>query len=198
MFDRYQKENSEKMRIFHIALDIMEKVGYEALSIRSICNEAGISTGKFYTYFSSKQALLNHFYEEAEEALSAEGTSKFDGLPLKTQFLEFYRWYMNYIQSFGVEFVINFFNPTNELMDIFTNSNYIMSMMDSFIEKAIVDGYVLPEGKTIRQISREICMITKGFIFSWAASHGAFSLPDVTVDILSRTLDGLLPTPPQK
>ena len=42
MYDKYDDSNSEKQRIFNIATRLMDKIGYEKLSIRQICTEAGI------------------------------------------------------------------------------------------------------------------------------------------------------------
>lgn len=193
MYDRYEDSNSEKQRIFNVALQLMDKIGYEKLSIRQICTEAGISTGKFYTYFSSKQDLLNNFYDDVQLKISEEAILKFEDLELNEAIVEFYKWYADYTSSFGVEFVINYFNPRNSVMDIMTQSNFIMRTTDCYLERAIQSGYKLPEGKTIHQISQQICMIFKGIIFTWAASHGKFQLSDMVKDILSSSLVGLLP-----
>lgn len=193
MYDKYDDSNSEKQRIFNIATRLMDKIGYEKLSIRQICTEAGISTGKFYIYFSSKQDLLNHFYDDVQQKIAEESLLKFNGLGLKESIVEFYRWYADYTSSFGIEFVINYFDPHNSAMDITIRSNFIMSTTDSYLEQAIQSGYKLPAGKTIHQISQQICMIFKGIIFTWAASHGNFRLSDMVVDILGSSLIGLLP-----
>ena len=180
MYDKYQNENSEQTKIFDVAMKLMEEVGYEGLSIRKICNKAGISTGKFYTYFQSKQDLLCHYYAKVENVLRKDLADKFTNMDLKSQIIEFYKTYMDYTASFGIEFVINYFNPHNEMMDIFSRTNFIMEMTDQFMEDALKKGYMFPENKGIHQLSMEICMIIKGIIFTWSATHGAFSLSDMT------------------
>ena len=72
MYDKYSLENEEKRRIFNIAVELYKKKGYEKLSIRAICSEAGISIGSFYHYFSSNQELLSFYYDEAVENFRAE------------------------------------------------------------------------------------------------------------------------------
>ena len=57
MYDKYDDSNSEKQRIFNIATRLMDKIGYEKLSIRQICTEAGISTGKFYILLKQTVSL---------------------------------------------------------------------------------------------------------------------------------------------
>lgn len=192
MFDKYQSKTNEKDRIFSIAMKMMETEGYEKLSIRKICSAAEISTGKFYTYFQSKQDLLSYYYRQAEQAFSENAKDKFDGLDLKTQIVEFYGWYMEYTASFGVEFVMHYFNTQNEAMDISTYNNYIMNTTDNFLEVAIQNGFKLPSGKSIHQLSIDFCIIVKGVIFTWVAERGNFSLSETTKDLLSRCISGLL------
>lgn len=193
MYDKYHNENSEQTKIFDVAIKLMEDVGYEGLSIRNICNKAGISIGKFYLYFQNKQDLLCHYYMYIENVLRKDLADKFVNMDLKSQIIEFYRAYMEYTASLGIEFVINYFNPHNEMMDIFNRTNFIMEMTDQFMEDALKKGYIFPKNKGIHQLSMEICMIIKGIIFTWSATHGAFSLSDMTVNILGAALDGILP-----
>ncbi|MBR0342804.1 MAG: TetR/AcrR family transcriptional regulator [Oscillospiraceae bacterium] len=194
MYDRYSSELSEKDRIFNVAIQFLEKVGYERLSIRKICAEANISVGKFYTYFKNKQELLSHFYnialEDFEEKIKSEDFSK---LNLQEKITEFYGIYMEFTQNFGVEFVMHYFSNQNEEMDIHRNNNHIMMVTDGFITEEVQKGYVLPEGRSVHDISIDLCMIVKGIIFTWVAERGGFDLPQVTRDIYRRAIKGILP-----
>ena len=42
------KSKETKGRIFRAAKTILQKQGYEQLSIKNICEEAGVSNGSFY------------------------------------------------------------------------------------------------------------------------------------------------------
>lgn len=194
MYDRYSNEISEKDRIFNVAVQFLEKVGYERLSIRKICAEANISVGKFYTYFKNKQELLSHFYNIAQKDFDKKIQGEdFSNLNLQDKITEFYGIYMEFTQDFGVEFVMHYFDNQNEEMDIHSNNNHIMEVTDQFIRDAVAEGYKLPEGRSIHSISIDLCMIVKGIIFTWVAERGRFDLPEVTRDIYRRSLKGILP-----
>ena len=63
---RQQKKSKEtKARIFHAAKTILQKQGYDQLSIKNICDEAGVSNGSFYHHFKTKDDLLSYYIEEA-------------------------------------------------------------------------------------------------------------------------------------
>ena len=50
--------------IFRAAKQILKKKGYEELSIKNICEEAGVSNGSFYHHFKTKDDLLSYYIEE--------------------------------------------------------------------------------------------------------------------------------------
>ena len=59
-----QKSRETKARIFNAAKQILQEQGYEALSIKNICEAAGVSNGSFYHHFKTKDDLLSYYIEE--------------------------------------------------------------------------------------------------------------------------------------
>ena len=45
-----QKSKETKERIFRAAKEILQQHGYESLSIKNICEEAGVSNGSFISH----------------------------------------------------------------------------------------------------------------------------------------------------
>ena len=65
------KSKETKERIFKAAKEILKKDGYENLSIKKICEEAGVSNGSFYHHFKTKDDLLS-YYIEAQPTINPE------------------------------------------------------------------------------------------------------------------------------
>ena len=191
MNTRFHFSNAEQQKVFDIALALMEDIGYEKLTIRKICEEADISIGKFYRFFDSKEQLLAFFYSEAEKAYRQKVEKKLAGLDIKTQLIEFYTWYTEYTSGYGVEFVLHFFNNQNPAMNTQVYNNEIINITDALLERSVQDGFKIPDGKTIRQISCDLCVIVKGIIFDWCARHGEFSISEYTKDLLTRCIRGI-------
>ena len=62
---KQQKKSQEtKEKIFQAAKKILQKSGYEKLSIKNICEEAGVSNGSFYHHFKTKDDLLSYYIED--------------------------------------------------------------------------------------------------------------------------------------
>lgn len=188
----YANENEEMRKIFDVAMRLMDEIGYEKMTIRKICSEAGISTGKFYHYFNSKQELLSYFYSEANDHYEKECRNDLKGLNINDQIVTFYTWYGTYVESFGVEFITNFFSNTNPSMNTHIYNNPIINITDNLFVEAIQNGYKLKYGKTVRELSNDLCVIVKGVIFDWCVRKGDFSLHSSIQDLLSRCITGIL------
>ena len=58
MSRQQQKSFETKNRIF-LAAKILQKQGYDALSIKNICEEAGVSNGSFYHHLRQKMTCFH-------------------------------------------------------------------------------------------------------------------------------------------
>lgn len=194
--NKAEREKKEKYRILHIALDLMNESGYDGLSIRTLCKEADISTGKFYYLFDNKANLLTFCFNDAIEKFEADVIQKaeWEAMDIKEQITKFYVWYLQYtIDNFGFDFVLHFYRNDNHILaDGPGYSNAIISLTETLFQKAVQDGYVVRDGKTIREIASDICVVVKGCIFQWCVKSGSFDLPAYTEDMLTRCLRGLL------
>ena len=67
-----QKSRETKEKIFKAAKRILQKGGYEELSIKNICEEAGVSNGSFYHHFKTKDDLLSYYIEDQPQRTSSK------------------------------------------------------------------------------------------------------------------------------
>ena len=57
------KGEQTRASIIDAALSLFEEVGYDASTMRAIAERAGVSVGNAYYYFSSKEELIQGFYD---------------------------------------------------------------------------------------------------------------------------------------
>lgn len=184
--------NQEKNQIFEVALALLDELGYEKMTLRKICQEAGISIGKFYHYFSSKQEILSFFYHQANNAFIEECKDSLVGKDITVQIIDFYTWYAEYLEKMGLEFVTNFFHNSNPAMNTHIYNNPIITITDDLITKAIQNGYKLKSNDSVRDLSCELCIIVKGIIFDWCVRHAEFSLKDYVNSLLKKCISGIM------
>lgn len=167
------KSQETKAKIFSAAKHILQKKGYEELSIKNICEEAGVSNGSFYHHFKTKDDLLSYYIEEqpaidpgflklpgsAEEAISA--------------IVFVYLNYVHYCQELGVEFMANYYTPKNQSLNplIRTERPYPIVTVHDYMEKCIGAGILSPHLK-LQDITADIRMIVIGNVFEWCLKSG--------------------------
>lgn len=167
------KSRETKTRIFNAAKRILQKQGYEELSIKNICEEAGVSNGSFYHHFKTKDDLLSYYIEEQpsiDPDLLDLPSSKAEA---KDAIIYVYLNYVHYCQELGVEFMANYYTPKNQSLNplIRTERPYPIVTVRNYLQKCI-DANVLTLKHPLEEITTDIRMIVIGNVFEWCLKNG--------------------------
>jgi len=163
-----QKSNATKQRIFHAAKMILQEKGFESLSIKNICKEAGVSNGSFYHHFDSKEDLLSFYIEEQpviDVNLSQIPSSAEE---MKEAIIQVYLHYAAYCRELGARFVENYYTPRNQALNPAKRSErpYPIVTVRSYLENAIA-AKIISSSLTIEEITTDIRMLIIGNVFEW-------------------------------
>ena len=66
--DRISKGDQTKALILETALEMFRERGYDETTMRAIAEKAGVSLGNAYYYFSSKEYLIQAFYQRLNDS----------------------------------------------------------------------------------------------------------------------------------
>lgn len=187
------KSKETKERIFQAAKTILQKNGYENLSIKNICEEAGVSNGSFYHHFKTKDDLLSYYIEE-QPSINPELLD----IPLnrdaaKQTIVEVYLNYAAYCKELGVDFVAGYYTPRNQALnpDIRTERPYPIVTVQQYLEKA-VDAGAIQLKLSIPEVVTDIRMLVIGNVFEWALRNGNIDFENNIKRSISHYLDGVL------
>lgn len=188
-----QKSRETREKIFKAAKNILQKKGYEELSIKNICEEAGVSNGSFYHHFKTKDDLLSYYIEDqpqSEPELLGQPDSV-DGV--KEGIIKVYLNYVEYCHELGVEFVAGFYDTKNQALnaDIRTERPYPIVTVQTYVEKAIQEGIVVLN-EEIEEFTTDIRMIVVGNVFEWCVKHGNADFASNMRRSLKHYLDAVL------
>lgn len=168
-----QKSRETKGRIFRAAKTILQEKGYEALSIKNICEEAGVSNGSFYHHFKTKDDLLSYYIEEQPsinpDLLELPGNAD----EAKTAIIHVYLNYVHYCQDLGLTFMSNYYTPKNQSLNpnIRTERPYPIVTVHNYIQKAM-DAGVVKLKYPLEDVTTDIRMIVIGNVFEWCLKNG--------------------------
>lgn len=171
---RQQKKSKEtKERIFRAAKHILQKKGYEELSIKNICEEAGVSNGSFYHHFKTKDDLLSYYIEE-QPSINPDLLDMPENVDeAKIAVIRVYLNYVNYCEDLGVEFMSGYYDPKNQALNPVSRTErpYPIVTVQNYISKALEAG-IVKLNVDLEEFTTDIRMIVIGNVFEWCLRSG--------------------------
>lgn len=188
-----QKSKETKARIFKAAKSILQKKGYEQLSIKNICEEAGVSNGSFYHHFKTKDDLLSYYIEEQPGINPDILDLPHNKAEAKEAIVDVYLNYVEYCRDLGVDFMANYYTPKNQSLNpqIRTERPYPIVTVEKYLKKAM-DAHVFEISRPLEQVTTDIRMIVIGNVFEWCLKSGNADFEGNMRRSLETYLDGLL------
>ena len=171
---KQQKKSQEtKERIFRAAKDILQKHGYEQLSIKNICEEAGVSNGSFYHHFKTKDDLLSYYIEDQPVINPDHLDLPANAEEARVAIIHVYLNYVDYCKELGVSFISGYYTPKNQALNpaIRTERSYPIVTVQHYVEKAVGAG-VIQLNLGIEEFTTDIRMIVIGNVFEWCLREG--------------------------
>lgn len=188
-----QKSRETKEKIFQAAKRILQKSGYEALSIKNICEEAGVSNGSFYHHFKTKDDLLSYYIEDQPKIDPDRLDLPKDVSGVKEGIIQVYLNYVKYCRELGVEFMAEYYDTKNQALNaaIRAERPYPIVTVQAYVEKAVEAGVVRLNGE-IEEFTTDIRMIVIGNVFEWCVKRGEADFEGNMSRSLGRYLDAVL------
>ena len=186
------KSRETKRRIFRAAKTILQREGYEQLSIKNICEEAGVSNGSFYHHFKTKDDLLSYYIEEQPGINPDLLDLPENADEAKIAIIHVYLNYAEYCRDLGVEFISNYYTPKNQALNptIRTERPYPILTVETYLRRAIDAGIVTPK-IPLSDISTDIRMLVIGNVFEWCLHEGNTDFEGNIRRSLGHYMDGI-------
>ena len=188
----YKKLWYTKERIFQAAKRILQKSGYEELSIKNICEEAGVSNGSFYHHFKTKDDLLSYYIEDQPSIDPDRLELPKNKEDAKETIIHVYLNYVKYCKELGVEFMAGYYTPHNQALNptIRTERPYPIVTVQHYLERAL-EANAIQLNLKIEEITTDIRMIVIGNVFEWAMRNGDADFEGNMRRSLSHYLDSI-------
>ena len=188
-----RKSKETKERIFQAAKRILQKSGYEELSIKNICEEAGVSNGSFYHHFKTKDDLLSYYIEDQPSIDPDRLELPKNKEDAKETIIHVYLNYVKYCKELGVEFMAGYYTPYNQALNptIRTERPYPIVTVQHYLERAL-EANAIQLNLKIEEITTDIRMIVIGNVFEWCLRNGDTDFAGNMERSLGKYLDSIL------
>lgn len=171
------KSDQTRTLIVETALRLFAENGYDGTTMRSIAAEAGVSVGNAYYYFSSKEQLIQGFYEritdahvaDAEDLLSSEHRL---GERLR---LVLHRWVelATPYHRFGKQFFANAADPDSPLSPFSAESASAREAAIGLFRQVIDGSGVKLDPELRAELPRLLWLFQMGVVLFWVHDRSA-------------------------
>ena len=178
-----------KKKLIDAAVTIIRREGADAVTVRSVVEESGLSIGTFYHHFKNKDDLLIVFVKDSSFD-SFELELPLDRLPERVCEL-YFRLIDRYLEL-GEDFMKSFYTTGNQALSAYMceedghfAEGTVMSRCEKEIQNAITAG-ILDNKTDAHTLSMDVCTIVKGCVFEWALNDGKMDIHEALSRILKR------------
>lgn len=183
-----------KQTLIDTTIALIRKYGADSITVRNVCEEAGLSIGTFYHHFQNKDDLLMYFVRE----------TSFDSFELKSplsdiagRVCELYMHLIDRYLALGEEFMKSFYTTGNKALSAYMGQSdgcFAEGTVMARCERELLDaqrhGYLKKEADA-HLMSMDICTIVKGCVFEWALDDGQMDIADALHRIISSYLNNM-------
>lgn len=166
-----------RLKILNTTEKLMSEYGVEALTVKNLCEAAGISNGTFFHYFSSKDTLISEYMQFMYDKYCLDSPIPEDDSDFVMNVIAPHIHNISFAKQLGVEFTRCYYNINNPSLHNRGNlhaesySRYILAQ----VKKAQSAGYIYPQLNP-EAISADVCMVAKGVIFEWGLCGDSFDV----------------------
>jgi len=167
---RTAKAEQTRAGIVDAAMTLFRAGGYDATTMRAIADEAGVSLGSAYYYFSGKEALVQAFYDQlqAEHAVAAETAYEQTGFADRLRgVMESFLDVAEPFHDFGGQFFRNAADPRSPLSPFSEESMPARGASTTLFRRA-VEGSDLKVAPALREeLPGLLWLLHMGVVLFW-------------------------------
>ena len=176
-----QSERTEAL-ILETALRLMKEHGFDGVSIREICREAGITTGAFYHHFTSKDVLLLACFAPLKGKLSIAWETHANTMPMERirQMVIAYADYMSHEgELLSKYYQYRLGQPT--MSASFDDEDYLRQALTQALDAMQKQG-VLPSSFAVDRTALFLHRHYRGIVVDWVLHNYEYSLKDCMLE----------------
>lgn len=162
-------------RIYESAIKLMERNGFDNITIEQISKAAAVSVGAFYHHFGSKNDILNEIFKRADDYFSERVIDHLSGETACQRIVSFFNHYARFNIYLGVDHISALYK---------TQSKFFISsrrLMFTALREIIVNG--IETNEISSQLSPDeitdfLFTTARGLAYNWCLHNGQYSLED--------------------
>ncbi|MDQ3790114.1 MAG: TetR family transcriptional regulator [Actinomycetota bacterium] len=194
---RTPKSEATRTLIVETALRLFQENGYDKTTMRAIAKEAGVSVGNAYYYFSSKEQLVQGFYDRItqlhDEACADVLTSEKDFAKRLRAVLMAWLEVAAPYHEFGRQFFVNAADPDSPLSPFSTESSPARDAQIALFRRVLEGSTAKVDPELRPELPELLWLYEMGVVLFWVHDRSpdcrrTRMLVDRTVPLLDRVI----------
>jgi AcrR family transcriptional regulator len=190
-----KKQLTKRKIIIEKATELINEVGFESLTVRMICDAAGISAGTFYHYFKNKSDLIAELFSLIDDYFEDNVLDRLKDEDELKNIVTYCIGFVEYVTLCGVgrSKLINSMFPIYSKGDHSEERNRILyKELHTIITRGQEKKQIITDYK-VDQFVDMILVILRGYCFDWGRRDGMYDLVEYTEDMMSLFVRALSP-----
>lgn len=184
-----------RKKLLEATVSIIHSSGISCLSVRSICETAGLTTGAFYHVFNSKEDVINYYLDFTFKRYKREASSSNEGLSASKKIRNLYQYTLKCYIEAGHEFMSAFYSTTNPVLNFRERPNgefVVLEEVEAYLRQGQIDNEIRDD-IDLEEVKLEIAIIVTGAMFYWCVFKGEIDVASIVDKNLSAYLATIEP-----
>ncbi|WP_206788754.1 TetR/AcrR family transcriptional regulator [Amycolatopsis sp. MtRt-6] len=171
------KSEETRSLIVTTAMRLFTENGYDRTTMRAIAAEAGVSVGNAYYYFSSKEQLIQGFYDEiARQHLAAAGPLLAERAGFADRLKAVLLCWLDVAEPyhrFGTQFFVNAADPESPLSPFSDDSSAAREASIGLMREVVEGSDVKLDPELREQLPELLWLYQMGVVLFWVHDRSA-------------------------
>lgn len=160
-------------RIYAAAVRMMERNGFENITIEQISKAADVSVGAFYHHFGSKNDILDEIFRRADDYFREVVLDKLSGSTAAEKIVSYFDHYARFNAQMGVDHLSALYKTQSRF---FINSERLMvTALRDVVTQGVRSGELNAE-LSPEEMTDFLFATARGVAYTWCLHDGRFSL----------------------
>lgn len=183
-----QAQNTQD-KIYKVAVDLIQKKGFQNITVDEICKAAGVSVGSFYNSFKSKNQILDRIFKLADDYFQDVVAVNIVEGPARDRIVKFFDYYATYNLERGLDFVKQLYTVKNNLFA--TKGRHMQSVLEKVIEEGQQRGELSTE-MTPNETVIFLFIAVRGVVYDWCLHDGKYDLSKAINSYVTKLLKAIV------
>lgn len=187
---RQEQAQRTRNRIYTAAIELMDRKGFDHMTVAEISKRAGVSVGAFYHYFQSKNDILAEIFHQADQYFATNVAGSLTAETIPGQIVEYFVHYARFNITTGVEMTQQLYSP--RIKFFVKEGRPMQTILEDLIREGQARGEICAEVDPAAEV-RYLFVLARGVIFEWGLHDGDYDVEGWMREYVSRAVSSLTP-----